>query len=98
MFSNGLGYMTVAIPIAVFLNVFAMIAVFVFQNKVKVVGILLITIGIITVISMSAFGIISLGMFLAAGIVALRYKVARKEATSIPSTTATEIKHDGPFV
>jgi hypothetical protein len=39
MFSNGLGYMTVAIPIAVFLNVFAMIAVFVFQNKVKVVGI-----------------------------------------------------------
>jgi hypothetical protein len=97
MFANGLAYMQVAIPTAIFVNIFAMIGVFVFKDKVKVVGSLLIVIGIISIITIGAFGIVSLGIFITAGIVALRYKVARKETTSIPSTTATEIKHGGPF-
>jgi hypothetical protein len=78
-FSSGLGYMAIAIPIAIFLNVFAMITVFVFQNKTKVVGILLIVIAVISVISLGGFGIVSLGMLLAAGIVALMYKIKGEE-------------------
>jgi hypothetical protein len=74
--------MQVAIPVAVFLNVFAMIAVFVFKDGFKAVGILLIAIGVITAISISAYGIVALGMFVAAGIVALRYK-SRQTTQSI---------------
>jgi len=89
MFSSGLGYMAAAIPIAVILNVFAMIAVFVFKDRFKLVGILLIAIAILTLIAMSAFGIISLGMLLAAGIVALRYKVVKKDAPTTGSSINT---------
>jgi urocanate hydratase len=89
MFSSGLGYLAAAIPIGVFLNVFAMIAVFVFKDRFKMLGILLIVIAILTVIAFSAFGIVSFGMLIAAGIVALRYKrKGTKNETTQPSTNS----------
>lgn len=60
MFSSGLAYMQVAIPTTVFVNVFAMIVVFVLKERTKIVGITLIIIGIISIITISAFGIIEL--------------------------------------
>jgi hypothetical protein len=80
MFSSGLGYMAAA-----------MIVVFVFKDRLRLVGILLIVIAILTLIAMSAFGIVSLGMLLAAGIVALRYKL-RKDETRTPSSSTTTDK------
>jgi glucan phosphoethanolaminetransferase (alkaline phosphatase superfamily) len=78
--SSGLGYMAVAIAVAILLNIFAMMAVFVFKNRLKVIGTVLIVVGVISLISIGFFGVVSFGMLLAARIVAFRYK--NKEVVS----------------
>jgi hypothetical protein len=51
-----------------------MVLVFVIKDRFKALGIVLIVLGIIIPIAPSGFGIVGFGMFIAAGIVALRYK------------------------
>ena len=51
-----------------------MVLVFVIKDRFKALGIVLIVIGIIILIVTSGFGIVGFGMFIATGIVALRYK------------------------
>ena len=75
--------MSAAIPIVVFANVFAMIAVLVFKRQTNIVGIILIVIAVITVIGAGAFGIVGFGLLIAAGIVALRYKIKPSEELAV---------------
>jgi hypothetical protein len=74
MFSSGLNYMSVAIPVGVFGSVAAMVLVFVIKDKFKPLGIILIVLGVIVLIATGGFGIVGFAMFVVAGIVTLRYK------------------------
>jgi hypothetical protein len=74
MFSSGLNYMSVAIPVGIFGSVAAMVLVFVIKNRYKPLGIILIVLGVVVVVATGGFGIVGFAMFVVAGIVALRYK------------------------
>jgi glucan phosphoethanolaminetransferase (alkaline phosphatase superfamily) len=72
--NSGLQHFTVAIPVSVIASMIGMVLVFVIKDRFKALGIVLIVIGIIILIVTSGFGIVGFGMFIATGIVALRYK------------------------
>jgi hypothetical protein len=74
MFNGGVDYMAAAIPVGIFGSVIAMILVFVIK-RLKALGIILIVLGVIVVIATGGFGIVGFAMFVAAGIVALRWKL-----------------------
>ena len=74
MFSSGLTYMSVAIPVGIFSSIAAMVLAFVIKDRFKPLGIILIVLGVIVVIATGWFGIVGFAMFVVAGIVAIRYK------------------------
>jgi hypothetical protein len=67
-------FLSAAVPIAVFASIAAIALVFVIKHRLKILGIILIVLGIITAISVSAFGILGLVLFVVAGVLALRTK------------------------
>ena len=84
--NNGLIFVSAAIPVAVIVSIAAITLVFVIKDRLNVLGIILIVLGVITVISVSAFGILGLALFVAAGVIALRAKPV--QVNELPGSTS----------